>query len=62
MLMDFRDLEADSKVSRHTWRLWVRQRKLAHVRLGRRVLVEEAAYRQFLAERRQESRPEGTGR
>lgn len=29
----------DLGISRHTLRAWVRQRRIAHVRLGRRVLI-----------------------
>lgn len=50
MLMTIMDLEKDSQISRHTWRVWIRQRKLSVVRIGRRcVRVEERVYRDFLA-------------
>jgi predicted site-specific integrase-resolvase len=49
MLMTIVDLEKDSQISRHTWRVWIRQRKLSVVRLGRCVRVEESVYRDFLA-------------
>jgi hypothetical protein len=42
-------LEQDSGVSRYTWRLWLRQRRLPCVRLGSRVLVEESDYRAFIS-------------
>jgi excisionase family DNA binding protein len=45
-------LEERSDISRHTWRLWLRQRKLPAVRLGRRLLVAEADYERFVAANR----------
>ena len=51
-LMTVIDLEHDSQISRHTWRSWIRARKLPVVRLGRRVRVAEEDYRRFLAEHR----------
>lgn len=62
MLMSFEDLQTDSRVSKHTWRLWVKQGKVPSVRLGRRVLVEEEAYRKFIASSRVPARPEAAGR
>jgi hypothetical protein len=50
MLMTIVDLEKDSQISRHTWRVWIRQRKLKIVRLGRCVRIEERVYRDFLAQ------------
>jgi excisionase family DNA binding protein len=47
-LMSIEDLERDSKVSRFTWRTWIRSGKLPAVRLGRRVLVDEKDYAKFL--------------
>jgi excisionase family DNA binding protein len=41
-----------SSLSRHTWRLWLRQRKLPAVRLGRRVLVAERDYEEFIRSQR----------
>jgi excisionase family DNA binding protein len=35
-------------VSRFTWRSWIRAGRIAAVRLGRRVLVEEDEYRRFI--------------
>jgi excisionase family DNA binding protein len=48
-LLSLEALEERSTVSRHTWRLWLRQSKLPAVRLGRRVLVREHDYEQFVA-------------
>jgi len=47
-LLSLEALEERSDVSRHTWRLWLRQGKLPAVRLGRRLLVEEADYQRFV--------------
>jgi len=43
-LMTIEDLERESKVSRFTWRSWIRTGRIAAVRLGRRVLVDEVEY------------------
>lgn len=37
-------------VSHHTLRAWLRQRRLEHVRLGRRVLVSQEAVDRFIAD------------
>ena len=50
MLMTVSDLEKDSQISRHTWRVWIRLGKVPTVRLGRCVRVDENAYRKFLAQ------------
>ncbi len=55
-LLTVEEMEKDSKVSRYTWRSWIRAKKLAVVRLGRRVRVEEAEYRRFLAANRTAAR------
>lgn len=52
MLLTVEDLERESKISKYTWRLWIKQGKLPAVRLGRRVRIEEEAYRRFIEERR----------
>jgi predicted site-specific integrase-resolvase len=54
MLMTVIDLEKDSQISRHTWRVWIRLGKVPTVRLGRCVRVDENTYRKFLAEHVQE--------
>ena len=46
------ELEHHSRISRYTWRLWIRQGKVPVHRLGRRVRVSEEDYRQFLIENR----------
>jgi excisionase family DNA binding protein len=51
-LLSLRTMEDRSEVSRHTWRAWIREGRLATVRLGRRVLVAEEEYLRFLASRR----------
>ena len=51
-LLSLETLEERSDVSRHTWRLWLRQGKLPGVRLGRRLLVAESDYLRFVADNR----------
>jgi len=46
------ELEQHSRISRYTWRLWIRQGRLPVHRLGRRVRVSEEDYRRFLEENR----------
>ncbi len=58
MLMTVVDMERDSKISRHTWRLWIRQGRLATVRIGRTLRVEEREYRDFVARNRVPARQE----
>ena len=41
--------ERSGGISRHTWRLWCRQGRLVSVRLGRRLMVEESAYVDYIA-------------
>ena len=48
MLLTVKDLEKLSQISRHTWRAWIAQGKLPVIRAGRRVRVEEEAFREFL--------------
>jgi excisionase family DNA binding protein len=42
------DLEKDSNISRHTWRRWLKERRLPSILLGRRRRVDEADYRRFV--------------
>jgi excisionase family DNA binding protein len=51
-LLSFPMLEQRSNISRHTWRLWVKQKKLPAVHLGRRRLVHERDYEKFVAANR----------
>jgi excisionase family DNA binding protein len=44
------DLERKSKVSRYTWRTWIREGRLRALRLGRRVRVDEDEFLRFLGE------------
>lgn len=53
------ELEADSKISRYTWRSWIKQGLIPATRLGRRVRVNEEDYRRFLQDRRDEVRGPG---
>ena len=50
------DLERESKVSRHTWRAWIREGRIPVLRLGRRVRVSEEDFRKFIAQNRTEAR------
>ena len=59
-LLDFETLERESDISRYTWRSWVRQGRLPCYRLGRRVMVSEQDYQEFLRKSRvpaREDRP-----
>ena len=51
-LLSLETLEERSDISRHTWRLWLRQKNLPAVRLGRRLLVAEVDYELFVAANR----------
>jgi excisionase family DNA binding protein len=42
------ELERDSKISRYTWRSWIKQGRIAAIRAGRRVRVSEEDYRAFM--------------
>ncbi len=55
-LLGLEALEERSGVSRHTWRQWVRQRRLPSVRLGRRLLVSTEDYERFIAANRVEAK------
>lgn len=55
-LLNLEELEKETDVSRYTWRSWIRAGKIPHVRLGRRVLVDEADFRRFIAAGRVEAR------
>jgi excisionase family DNA binding protein len=54
-LLSLEDLQERSDVSRHTWRLWLRQGKLPAVRLGRRLLVAESDYERYVSANRSAS-------
>lgn len=55
-LLTVEELEKESKISRHTWRLWLKQGRLPAVHLGRRVRVERDAYQRFVADNRTEAK------
>ncbi len=57
-LMTVEQLEKDSRISRFTWRTWIRRGLLPVVRLGRAVRVSEDDYRRFLEENRVPAREE----
>jgi len=59
--MTVKELEEQTKISRFTWRSWIRQGRLPVLRLGRRVRVSEEDYRAFLKANRVAAR-EGNGR
>lgn len=42
------ELEKDSKVSRYTWRSWIRAGKLPAIHAGRTIRVDETDYRKFI--------------
>jgi excisionase family DNA binding protein len=44
-------------VSRHTLRSWVRQKRIAHIRLGRRVVIAPVDIERFVATHRVEVSP-----
>jgi len=48
-LMTVEDLEKESKISKHTWRTWIKQGKLPVIRAGRRVRVDERDFEAFIA-------------
>jgi excisionase family DNA binding protein len=48
-LMTVEELAKDSKISKFTWRRWLRLKKLPAINFGRRVRVAEEDYRAFLA-------------
>lgn len=54
-LLGVSELEGLSGVSRHTWRLWLRQGRLPTVKLGGRVLVLRRDYDAFVGACRTES-------
>ena len=49
-LVDIKTAAARLGVSPFTVRAWVRQRRLAHAKLGRRVLISEDALEYFVAQ------------
>ena len=57
-LLTVADLEKDSKISRYTWRSWIRHGRLPVIRVGRSVRVDEVDYRRFLAANRVPAREE----
>jgi excisionase family DNA binding protein len=51
-MMSVKDLHRESGVSAFTWRSWIRQHRIASVRLGRRVRVLRADFEAFVAANR----------
>ncbi len=50
MMFSVVDLERETKISQHTWRGWIREGRIPAKRIGRRVRVEEADFKKFIAE------------
>lgn len=55
-LLNVVELEERSGASRHTWRTWIREGRVACVRIGRLVRVREEDYLSFVAANRREKR------
>lgn len=51
-LMTVEDLEKVSGISKHTWRRWLKLKRVPAVRLGRCLRVDEQDYLRFLAANR----------
>ena len=51
-LLSLEALEARSMISRHTWRKWLRERRLPGVRLGSRLMVATPDFEKFIATHR----------
>jgi excisionase family DNA binding protein len=51
--MDLATLERETKISRYTWRNWLREGWLPSFRLGRRLCVREEDFVAFVKSRRQ---------
>lgn len=49
MLLSTKGLENLTGIDRTTWSLWIRQGRLKSVKVGKKVLVEEAEYNAFIA-------------
>lgn len=60
-LLTVMDMERDSKISRYTWRAWIRQGRIPVRRLGRRVRVSEEDYQKFLDANLKPAREETRG-
>ena len=52
VLLDCDDLAARGPMSKHTWRLWMRQGRIESFLVGRRRVTTEAAYERLIAESR----------
>ena len=44
------ELEMRTGVRESTWRLWIRQGKIPHVKLGKRLLISLQDFQQFMQE------------
>jgi hypothetical protein len=59
VLMNVEQLQAESGVSRYTWRSWIKARRVPSVRLGRRVFVARVDFEKLIKAGRVEARPAG---
>ena len=57
--LDVVQMEEDSGISRFTWRSKLRKRQLPFFKVGRRVLVDEEDYKNFMAAARIPARESG---
>ncbi len=59
-LLTVEEMERDSKISKHTWRAWIKQGKVPVIRLGRRVRVLEADYHALIEQNRIPANQDGS--
>ena len=55
-LLSLEQCETRTDVSRYTWRAWARVGRIPHVRLGRRLLIDEQDLERFIAANRVEAK------
>ena len=58
VLLTVEELERETKISKHTWRVWIKARKLPAIRAGRRVRVDQRDFEAFIKSCRIEKRDE----
>ena len=59
-LMDIIGLEAESGLSRYTWRSWIQAKRIPVVHLGRRTLVERETFEAMIRDGRVAARASRT--
>ncbi len=59
-LMTVEELERDSRISKHTWRVWIKQGMVPAIRLGRLVRVLEADYHKLIRQSRIQAKQDGS--